>query len=137
MGNNSQTTKETKDLTSVNKTSIKPGQLRTLAGVRRTIKGLANGSILTSDLIRSQLPFIAFLSILGLIYISNRYHAEKIFRETEQIKKEIEELRSEKIILQSKLMTKSRREEVLKMLENYQSELKESNAPSQKIIYKK
>ncbi len=98
--------------------------------VRQTLRGILNGSILTSDIIRSQLGFIAFLGVLGIIYISNRYHAEQVFRETELIKREIEELRSEKIIIQSRLMTKSRREEVLKMLEHYGSDLQEAKSPA-------
>jgi hypothetical protein len=103
----------------------------------QTVRGLVTGSIINSDLIKSQLPFIAFIGILGLIYISNRYHAEKVFRESENIKAEIEELRSEKIIIQSKLMNKSRREEVLKMLEEYDSELKEFTVPPKTIVFEK
>lgn len=100
------------------------------------IRALLNGSILTSEFIRLQLPFIAFVGILALVYISNRYHAEKVFRETESIKKEIQELRSEKIVVQSRLMTKSRREQVLQRLQVYGSELEESNVPPKKIYYK-
>lgn len=109
----------------------------TKESVSRTFRKFVNGSILTSDLIRNQIPFIAFLAVLGLIYISNRYHAETVYRETVQIKKEIEELRSEKIVIQSKLMTKSRREHVLERLSAYESQLKESNIPPRKIVYKK
>ena len=106
-------------------------------GVKQTLKAFVNGSILTSDFLRSQLPFLGFVTVLGIIYISNRYHAETVFRETEKIKKEIEELRSEKIIIQSKLMSKSRREEVIKMLQYYESDIKESKTPPKKIDYKK
>lgn len=109
----------------------------TRSSVLKTFRGLANGSILTSDVIRSQLSFIAFLGILGVIYIANGYHAQKVFRETEQIKKEIEELRTEKILLQSQVMIKSRREEVLKELKRYESDLREPDSPPFKIIYKK
>lgn len=109
----------------------------TKESVRKTARGLVNGSILTSDILRNQIPFIAFLGILGLIYIANRYHAEKIYRETVQMNREIEELRSEKIVIQSKLMSKSRREKVLERLAIYKSELNESNVPPRKIIDKK
>lgn len=105
--------------------------------IRQTLRGIMNGSILTSDIIRSQLGFIAFLSVLGIIYISNRYHAEKVFRETENVKRQIEELRSEKIIIQSKLMTKSRREEVLQMLRDYESDLEEAKSPAIQVKRRK
>lgn len=101
----------------------------TKKSVQRTIRGIANGSILTSDFIRNHLVFIAFLGILGIIYIANSYHAQKVFRETKQIKKEIEELRTEKILIESQVMQKSRREEVLIELKKYDSELREPNSP--------
>lgn len=103
--------------------------------IKATVRGLVNGSIVASDLVRRQIPFISFVFVLGLIYIANRYHAESIFRETEKAKKEIEDLRAEKIEIQSNLMISSRRDKVLNLLEEKGSTLKESNMPPQKITY--
>ncbi|MDD3740742.1 MAG: FtsL-like putative cell division protein [Bacteroidales bacterium] len=103
--------------------------------IRETVRGLINGSIVASDLVRKQIPFIIVLFILGLIYIANRYHAESIFRETEKAKKEIEDLRAEKIEIQSDLMTNSRRDKVLRLLEEKGSTLKESPIPPKKLTY--
>ncbi len=102
---------------------------------KATVRGLVNGSIVASDLVRKQIPFISFIFVLGLIYIANRYHAESIFRETEKAKKEIEDLRAEKIEIQSNLMISSRRDKVLQLLEEKGSTLKESNMPPQKLTY--
>ncbi|PLX09928.1 MAG: hypothetical protein C0596_00120 [Marinilabiliales bacterium] len=103
--------------------------------VKATIRGLVNGSIVASDIVRKQIPFIIVIFVLGLVYISNRFHAEKVFRETEETQKRIEDLRAEKIEIQSKLMTSSRRGQVLKMLEEKGSTLEEASAPPQKISY--
>lgn len=103
--------------------------------IKETVRGLINGSFVASDLVRKQIPFIIVLFILGLIYIANRYHAESIFRETENAKKEIEDLRAEKIEIQSNLMTNSRRDKVLRLLEEKGSILKESPVPPIKITY--
>lgn len=105
--------------------------------IKRNLQGLLNGSVLASDFVRKQMPYIILLAIIALIYISNRYHAESVFRETERTKKEIEELRAEKITVQSKLMRSSRRSELLRMLEEKGSDLKESAAPPSKIYYPK
>ncbi len=103
--------------------------------VKSTVRGLVNGSIVASDVVRKQIPFIIVLFILGLIYISNRFNAEKVFRETEETQKQIEDLRSEKIEVQSELMTTSRRATVLQKLEEKGSTLGESKVPPQKISY--
>ena len=103
--------------------------------VKATVNGLVNGSIMASDVVRKQIPFIIVIFILGLVYISNRFHAEKVFRETETTQKQIEDLRSEKIEIQSELMTSSRRAKVLMMLEEKGSSLTESNVPPLKISY--
>ncbi|MEA3447281.1 MAG: FtsL-like putative cell division protein [Bacteroidota bacterium] len=102
---------------------------------RRNFQGVLDGSLLTRENVIKQLPFIIFLTLLGLIYITNRYHAEKVFVLTEETRKEIRELRSEKISIQSELMRKSRQKEVLKMLKQQGSELRYAQEPPVKIVY--
>ncbi len=104
--------------------------------IRKTLQGLMSGSILTEDVVRKQFPFLVLLAVLALIYIANRYHAERVFIETESLKKEISELRSEKIATQSVLMRKSRRSEVMRLLRENGSELTESSTPPVKVFYK-
>ncbi|MDR2010143.1 MAG: hypothetical protein LBQ22_06650 [Bacteroidales bacterium] len=103
--------------------------------IRSTLIGLINGSILTSDFVKKQIWFIALIFVLGLVYISNVYHAEKVFRETEKTTKEIDDLRAEKIELQYNLMQKSRLVEVQNLLKSKGSTLKNSKIPPQKIPY--
>jgi hypothetical protein len=102
---------------------------------RKSFRGVLDGSVFTRDYVIRQLPFIIFLALLALIYISNRYHAEKVFVLTEETRKEIRELRSEKITVQSELMRKSRQQEVLKMLKQHGSDLSYAEEPPVKITY--
>ncbi len=102
---------------------------------RRNFQGVLDGSLLTRENVIKQLPFIIFLTLLGLIYITNRYHAEKVFVLTEETRKEIRELRSEKISVQSELMHKSRQQEVLNMLKQQGSDLQYAEEPPVKIVY--
>lgn len=104
--------------------------------IRKTLQGLMSGSILTEDVVRKQFPFLVLLAVLALIYIANRYHAERVFIETESLKKEISELRSEKVATQSVLMRKSRRSEVMRLLRENGSELTESSTPPVKVFCK-
>jgi C4-dicarboxylate-specific signal transduction histidine kinase len=103
--------------------------------LRENAKAILDGSLLMKDVVINQIPFIIFLALLALIFIANRYHAEKVFVKTEETRKEIRELRSEKITVQSMLMSKSRQHEVVKRLEQYESDLKVSDEPPIKINY--
>lgn len=103
--------------------------------LRENAKAILDGSLLMKDVVINQIPFIIFLAVLALIFIANRYHAEKVFVKTEETRKEIRELRSEKITVQSMLMSKSRQHEVLKRLADYESDLTVSDEPPVKINY--
>ncbi|MFP4664056.1 MAG: FtsL-like putative cell division protein [Bacteroidales bacterium] len=105
------------------------------AKFRNSFRDVLDGSVLARDVVVRQLPFILFIAVLALIYISNRYHAEKVFVMTEDTRKEIKELRSEKISVQSELMRKSRQQQVLKELRENGSELDFASEPPVKILY--
>lgn len=98
-----------------------------------SFKGLIDGSILTRKTIVNQLPFILFLSFLAVIYIGNRYHAEKVIRDLTSLQAEVKDLRAEAITTASELMFISKQSEVVKMLESKQLDLVESLKPPIKI----
>lgn len=78
------------------------------------------------------LPFVFFSTMLALIYIANSYYAEKTIREIDATGKEIKELRSEFISVQSDLMMKSKQTEVLNAVQAMG--IKQSLEPPKKII---
>lgn len=98
------------------------------------LRGILDGSLLTRKAVQKQLPFILFLALLGLIYISNRYHAEKIRRETQELKTELGELKARALYTSSELMKMGRQTEVAEFVKKYGLELKESEVPPGKII---
>ncbi len=71
-------------------------------------KGVFDGSILVNDYVTQQLPFALFLAFLAILYIGNRYSAERIVKNINELDKEIKELRSESIATASELMYKSK-----------------------------
>lgn len=97
-------------------------------------KYILDGSILSKAEVIKQLPFALFLTIMAVIYIGNRYHAEQIIRESSQIEKELKELRAESITIASELMFISKESEVLKLVEKNQLGLEESTIPPKKIF---
>lgn len=101
------------------------------------LKDFIDGSVLTRDFVVRQLPFIIFLSILAVLYIGNRYHAEKLFRRSGELQSELKELRAEAITVSAELMHLSRQSEVLKLLSEKDLDLVESLEPPQKIVVRK
>jgi len=96
---------------------------------KSTVKEVLDGSLLTRDIFVRQLPYIFFLAFVALIYIANRYHAEKVIRETTALQIEIKDLRSEAITTASELMHISKQSEVIKLIENRNLNLVESKEP--------
>jgi hypothetical protein len=102
-----------------------------------SLKDFIDGSVLTRDLVIRQLPYIIFLAVLAIIYIGNRYHAEKLVRRSGELQTELKELRAEAITVSAELMDMSRQSEVLKLLRKNNLNLVESLEPPRKILVKK
>lgn len=69
--------------------------------------------------------------VLMVFYIYNQHHANKALRSKEKLNKELKELHSEKISLESEITNASKQSEMAKKLES--SGLKELRVPPTKI----
>jgi hypothetical protein len=78
------------------------------------------------------LPFLFFLTVLGMLYIANKHYAEKNIRQIEKINKELKELKWEHLTAKSILMSKSKQSEVAKITKTFG--LNEAVAPPTKIV---
>lgn len=92
-----------------------------------------DGSVLTRDRVVRQLPFVLFVTFLIILYIGNRYHAEKVIRQTMELQTELKELRARSISTASELEFISRQSEVAKLVGNHELGLKEAIEPPIKI----
>jgi hypothetical protein len=97
------------------------------------IRELLDGTILVRENVLKQLPFVLFLTFLGIIYIGNRFHAERMVRKISEMKTEVGNLRSEEITITSELMNISRPSEVAALVASKSMGLKESMVPPKKI----
>jgi hypothetical protein len=100
------------------------------------IKELIDGTILVRENMIRQLPYVIFLTALGIIYIGNRFHAERMVRQINDLKIEVNNLRSEQITTTSELMNISRPSEVSELVQSRNIGLKESTVPPKKLIRK-
>jgi len=102
-----------------------------------SFKDFLSGNVLSKDVVVHHLPFILFIAILGIYYISNRYQSERVYREMINLEKELKELRFEAITTASNLMYMSKQSEVVKRVEKEGLNLVESTVPPVKIYLDK
>jgi hypothetical protein len=88
------------------------------------------GGVSRNQIVHS-MPFILFITLLLMGYISNSYYAEGIIRDIDKTKKELKEKRAEYITTMSRLMYVSNQSEVARLLADYG--VKESTEPPRKI----
>jgi hypothetical protein len=105
---------------------------RTSAG--SLLRDLMSGSMVTDRVILKNLWFIFMLTLLGAIYIANRFHAERITRETTKLQREVRDLRSESLSTSASLMYMSRQSEVFRLVREHNLGLEELREPPYKLI---
>ena len=98
-----------------------------------TIKEIAGGNKLVLILERKNLPFILYIVLLGLLYISNTYYTSGTLRQIEKVKVQIKELRYEYVSTKKQLIETSRRNKVIERLKWGDKDLKESKVPPYKM----
>jgi hypothetical protein len=91
------------------------------------------GNVFSKDSFFRAIPYLIYLTVLAIIYISNTYYAEKTFQQIENIKKELKELRFQYISSKSELMFYSKQTEISKRV--LAAGLKETKIPPFKIFY--
>ncbi|TSJ42861.1 hypothetical protein FO440_01350 [Mucilaginibacter corticis] len=89
---------------------------------------------ITTDEATRALPFVLYLSLLGMIYIGNRHLAEKNIRDIDKLTKEVHELNWEYKVTKADLAYKSTLSEVAKRVDTLG--IRESIQPAQKITVK-
>lgn len=107
----------------------------TRKNVGKSMQSMLNGTFLSKAKFRRALPFIVFLMILGVLYISNMFRVERTKRQIDNLEEELRELRYEYISSRSKLMYKSKPSEIAIKLE--ETGIHESMVPPRKIMVNK
>lgn len=97
-------------MTAVNKPRLKPETTveKRLSKPRKKMVQVGDG--LTWNWVLDNIPYLIFVTILGLLYILNSRHAERVYTDVSHLNKEVEELRWEYLTKKAKaekLMSKS------------------------------
>ncbi|MDR2911382.1 MAG: hypothetical protein LBV47_08515 [Bacteroidales bacterium] len=97
-------------------------------------KELLSGSMVSEKLILNNLGYIVFLTFLAVIYIANRYNAEKIIRETARLQSEVKDLKAEALSTSSRLMNISRQSKVYNMIKEKGLDIEELKMPPYRLV---
>lgn len=98
------------------------------------MKELLSGTMVSEKLILKNLGYISLIALLAAIYIGNRFHAEKVTRETNRLSREVKDLRAESLSTSADLMILSRQSEVYRMVREKGLNLEELKTPPFKIL---
>jgi len=98
------------------------------------LRDLLSGSTITEKIILKNIWFIFMLAILGAFYIANRFHAERLTRETAKMQREVRDLRSESLSTSASLMYSSKQSEVFRLVKERGLDLEELREPPFKLI---
>jgi cell division protein FtsL len=101
------------------------------------IKELLSGSMVSEKIILKNLAYVSLITFLLAIYIANRFHAEKITRETTKLSREVKDLRAEALSTSADLMDVSRQSEVNILVKERGLNLEELKAPPYKLLVRK
>jgi len=101
------------------------------------IKELLSGSMISEKIILKNLGYISLITILAAIYIGNRFHAEKITRETTRLQREVKDLRAEALSTSADLMYVSRQSEVIRLIGEKGINLEELKTPPFRLLVDK
>lgn len=101
------------------------------------IKELLSGTMVSEKLILNNLGYILFVTFLAAVYIGNRFHAEKITRESTRLLREVKDLRAESLSTSTSLMYISKQSEVYRMVREKGLNLEELKTPPYKLLVSK
>ena len=98
-----------------------------------SMKELLGGRVLVDDGLKRNIGFVVFLTVLGILYITNGYRAEKLYMRKVALEKEVSEARFEAITTESELMKLSVQSEVERRIREAGLDLVQSRVPPIKI----
>ncbi len=80
-------------------------------------------------------PYILYITAIGIFYIGNSHYAEKNIRKVDKMQQQVEDLRADFTTLKADYMFASKQSEVAQKVEKHA--IYESSQPPYKIIIKK
>ena len=101
------------------------------------MKELLSGTMVSEKIILKNLGYVSLVTFLLVLYIANRFHAEKITRESSRLQREVKDLRAEALSTSADLMSVSKQSEVVRLVKEKGLNLEELKTPPYKLLVRK
>lgn len=101
------------------------------------IREILSGVMISEKIILRNLGYIIFVTFLLALYIANRFHAERITRDTARLSREVKDFRAESLATSADLMFVSRQSQVNKLVKEKGLSLEELKTPPYKLLVSK
>jgi len=98
------------------------------------LKGLISGTMISDSLILKDIRYSALIFILGIIFIANRFNAERVEREITVLEQEVRDMRAEALSVSAELGSVSRQSEITDLVKARGLGLEELREPPYRIV---
>ncbi len=103
-------------------------------GGRGVLKGLISGTFITERLILNNMRYALMLAVLGIIFIANKFGAERMERQITILEQEVRDLRAESLSVSAELGGVSRQSEIIDLVKERGLGLEELREPPFRIV---
>lgn len=93
--------------------NFKDAEPRKKVNVKKSLRSVIDGSYLGKDFTLGFIPYVLFLALLAMIYISNIYKTEDNQRKINRLQKEVDELKLEHVTTEIRILSNSQRSTVI------------------------
>jgi hypothetical protein len=97
-------------------------------------RGLISGTLITEGLILKDIKYAALIAGLAIIFIANRFNAERVERQIIVLEQEVRDLRAESLSVSADLGSVSRQSEITDMVRERGLGLEELREPPYRIV---
>ena len=98
------------------------------------LKGLISGTVISDSIILKDVRYSALIVMLAIIFIANRFNAERVEREIAVLEQEVRDLRAEALSVSADLGSVSRQSEITQLVKERGLGLEELREPPYRIV---
>ena len=98
------------------------------------LMGLISGTVISDSIILKDVRYSAMIALLAIIFIANRFNAERVEREITALEQEVRDLRAESLSVSADLGSVSRQSEITDLVKERGLGLEELREPPYRIV---
>ncbi len=103
-------------------------------GKSSILKGLISGTVISDSLILKDIRYSGLILLLAIMFIANRFNAERVEREIAVLEQEVRDLRAESLSVSADLGSVSRQSEITELVKERGLGLEELREPPYRIV---